>query len=394
MSAKKTGPGTMEDWQAMQQQWWSSVLEGAKQFEAPKMPDGAAAMKGFGDLFGPAMGGNNQATMDRFMAGSKQFLQWVESLSAQITARGGTPDQITDWTALFKQSAGPMFEGNNPFLHLFQSLSGDGARGFEQFSAALGNPAEAFKGEMKKTLAMPAFGFQREQQERLQQSALAQMEYQEAMAAYNAQMLAASKLSFEKLQLKLAEREEPGRQLTSLRAVYDVWIDAAEEAYAEIALSADFRTAYGNLVNKQMRLRQSVQGEIERQSAQVGMPTRTEINAVHQKLQSMRRRIRELEDLVAEIGATPAQSEDKKSSVRAKSESKSKPASKPASKAASKPKAKAPRSAAVKATVQPTAKKTASRKKSANAPKASVVVSKQKARKPVAKKRRSLDHLA
>lgn len=296
MSAKTKAPESIQDWQALHQQWWSSLLEGAKQYTPPAGFNAADPLKGFGELFGHQQGGQNNAAVERFLGGSKQFLEWVQGLSAQIAARGGIPGKVDDWSALFKQSAGPMFEGNNPFLHLFQGLSSDGARGLEQFMAGMPNPADAFKGEMKSMLAMPVFGHTREQQERAQQLGTAHMEYQEAMAAYNAQMLRASKLSYEKLELKLAEREEPGRQLVSLRAVYDLWIDAAEDAYAEVALSAEFRSAYGNLVNRQMRMRQLMQAEVERQTVQFGMPTRTELNSVHQRMQDMRRRLRELED--------------------------------------------------------------------------------------------------
>ena len=306
MSTNKTGPGSAQDWQAMQQQWWASVLEGAKPFTTPASFNPAESFKGFGDLFGNKLGSEQPAAVERFLAGSKQFLQWVEGLSAQVAARGGIPGKIEDWTTLFKQSAGNMHEGHNPFTQLFQGLAGDGARNLEQMFANMPNPADALKGELKNLLGMPAFGFQREQQERAQQLIAAQIEQQDAMTAYNAQMLRASKLSFERLELKLAEREEPGRQLESLRAVYDLWIDAAEEAYAEVALSAEFRSAYGNLVNKQMRVRQMMQAEVERHTGQVGMPTRSELNSVHQRVQEMRRRIRDLEDRLEEINSAPA----------------------------------------------------------------------------------------
>ena len=313
MSAKTKAPESIQDWQALHQQWWSSLLEGAKQYTPPTGFNAADPLKGFGEWFGQQQGGQNNAAVERFLGGSKQFLEWVQGLSAQLAARGGIPGKVDDWSALFKQSAGPMFEGNNPVLHLFQGFlfqgpGSEGARGLEQFMAGMPNPADALKGEMKRMLAMPVFGHTREQQERAQQLIVAGMAYQEAMAAYNAQMLRASKLSFEKLELKLAEHEEPGRQLASLRAVYDLWIDAAEDAYAEVALSAEFRSAYGNLVNRQMRMRQLMQAEVERQTAQFGMPTRTELNSVHQRMQQMRQRMRDLEDrlVTADSAAAPA----------------------------------------------------------------------------------------
>jgi hypothetical protein len=93
---------------------------------------------------------------------------------------------------------------------------------------------------------------------------------------------------------KLAEREEPGRQLKSARELFDLWIDAAEESYADIALSPEFRDAYGALVNAQMRLRAGVQKEVELAGAMLGMPTRTEIDAAHRKIAELERALRRM----------------------------------------------------------------------------------------------------
>ena len=105
-------------------------------------------------------------------------------------------------------------------------------------------------------------------------------------------MLKVSEQSFARFQLKLAEREEPGRQIDSARGLYDLWIDAAEEAYAEIALSEEFREVYAAVVDAQMRVRQQVQGEIERFCNELGMPTRSEVDSIGQRLQALRREFR------------------------------------------------------------------------------------------------------
>jgi hypothetical protein len=146
----------------------------------------------------------------------------------------------------------------------------------------------------------------REHQEHQQKSAIAWVEYQEHMARYNALMLKASQRGFELFEGKLLEREQPGRQIESLRALYDLWVDAAEEGYAEIALSQEFREAYGAMVNAQMRVRSQVQQEVERIATDFGMPTRSEINSIGERLQALRREVRGLgagDALAGEIAA-------------------------------------------------------------------------------------------
>jgi class III poly(R)-hydroxyalkanoic acid synthase PhaE subunit len=102
---------------------------------------------------------------------------------------------------------------------------------------------------------------------------------------------------------KLVARSAPGKALESARALFDLWIDAAEEAYAEVALSPEFRAAYGALVNAQMRLRQGVQREVEQAAAQLGMPTRTEVDAAHRRIAELERALRRMRD---DADAAPA----------------------------------------------------------------------------------------
>jgi polyhydroxyalkanoate synthase subunit PhaE len=115
-------------------------------------------------------------------------------------------------------------------------------------------------------------------------------------------MLKAAQRAFEVFEDKLAERSEPGRQLRTARAMFDLWIDAAEEAYAEIALSPEFRKVYGDLVNAQMRVRSGVQQQVEQVSGMFGMPTRSEVDAAHRKIAQLERELRRLRDAV---GAKP-----------------------------------------------------------------------------------------
>jgi hypothetical protein len=195
-------------------------------------------------------------------------------------------------------------------------------------------------------LRLPAFGFAREHQERLQRLAQAQLDVQQQTSAYNALMLKASQAAYEIFESKLAEREEPGRQIDSPRALFDLWIDAAEEAYAQIALSHEFREVYARLVNAQMQLRAGVQREVEEMTAQLGMPTRSELDGAHRKIAELERAVRRMRD------AAP------------KAASPSKPTTAPAQTAPREPAAKktAPAAASKRTRATPPQKKRAARK--------------------------------
>lgn len=324
----KAGSGTFKDWEALHQQWWNAVSEGAGKFVQADWREGA---KAFGDLFGGKLGDGTDAATERFVSGTKQYLEWVEKFSGQLAHGAQFPKDASGWVKLFQGALGPMREMKNPLHDLFAAMTGDGARGFEQFFSGWPNPADWAKGEVQGLLGLPAFGFNRETQERQQKLAAAWLQYQDAMGAYNRLMLEASQKALGKFESLLAAREEQGRKLETLREVYDLWVDAAEEGYADVSLSPEFRAAYGDLVNKQMVVRKLVQTEVERFTGQFGMPTRTEVDSTARRMQELRREMRALQE---RLDALEAGASAPKAAKPAAARSKSTPSKAPAKKAA------------------------------------------------------------
>ncbi|MHC6218472.1 class III poly(R)-hydroxyalkanoic acid synthase subunit PhaE [Stenotrophomonas acidaminiphila] len=165
-------------------------------------------------------------------------------------------------------------------------------------------------------LNAPTFGPAREHQARWQALLRAQQEHQARMEAYVGSIRGVLDDAFHRFEAKLAEHEAPGSQLTSARAMFDLWIDAAEEAYATVAMSEDFQRIYADLANTQMRLRAATQHELERACELMGVPTRTEMDAAH-------RRIAELERWMRRMAATSTAPAPAPAKARARTTAKS-----------------------------------------------------------------------
>lgn len=240
-------------------------------------------------------GQNSEALFEQIMSQGKAFVGMLEKLY-----QAGKGDAPMDFSALGQQWMAELSK-NNPFLAT-GNLPGFSSAQWPNFSgmdASLLDPMRALK--------MPAFGLNREAQERQQELLRHLHAYAQATNSCNALQNSSIKLAIERMQSKLAERSEPGRSLESFKAVYDLWIDALEEAFAEVAMSKQYQAAYGELVDAQMRVRANVQKQVELSCAQVGMPTRTELEGVHQKLADLRRRSRqEIAELKAEIAQIKA----------------------------------------------------------------------------------------
>jgi len=313
------------DFESLARQYWAAWGEGlraAAPAGAGQVPDWKDAVDWWSRL---AHGGRTEANdaVERFNRQARNWFGQMQQVAARFAGQdAGAADIAAEW----KRALGAT--GENPFPEMFRAMRGNGARGLEQWVEDASPWLDAMRREAGSWLGMPAFGLGREHQERLQKLAQAQIDLQQRESAYNALMLKSLQRAYELFEGKLAEREEPGRQLKSARELFDLWIDAAEESYADIALSPEFREVYGALVNAQMRLRAGVQKEVELAGAMLGMPTRTELDSAHRKIAELERALRRMRDAKPQPSARPAAAP--KASKPAKSPAK--PTAKPASK--------------------------------------------------------------
>jgi polyhydroxyalkanoate synthesis regulator phasin len=202
---------------------------------------------------------------------------------------------------------------------------------------------------LRELLQTPAFGYTREQQAQQQELARAMLDYQQASARYQQLIARAQTEGAARMQRKLAES---GTAAPSLKAMYDLWVDAVEEAYEEIALSDEFREAYGALTNTQMRVRQLQQQQIEHGCREVGLPTRSEVDTLGQRVQELRRELRRMQAAAAGAARAPEpaakdtrparRAAPAQSPTRAKAATAAKPKARPPAKsrATAKPKSK------------------------------------------------------
>lgn len=251
-------------------------------------------------------GKQQSAAIEHLLAGAQGYLGMLQSLASTVGGQAATGFANPFASAGFAGGLPPSAMAN-PFATAMRGFGTQGARGFDQMMEQFAGVAGPMFDKAKDALHAPAFGPFREKQENRQNGVQVFIDYQEQSARYDRLMLKVSEKAFARFQLKLAEREEPGRQIDSARGLYDLWIDAAEEAYAEIALSEEFREIYAAVVDAQMRVRKHVQGEIEKFCNQLGMPTRSEVNSIGERLQALRREFREEREITSDTEALHAE---------------------------------------------------------------------------------------
>ncbi|HEX7801860.1 MAG TPA: class III poly(R)-hydroxyalkanoic acid synthase subunit PhaE [Pseudoxanthomonas sp.] len=294
------GPGNAGDFEAMARQYWNAWGQAMRQGglgSAPPQP--ANQWQQAVDWWSQLMPGGPSQANDAVSRFNQQASQWFGQMQQVAAQFAGQDNSAAEIGQAWRRAMGA--NGDNPFPDLFKAMRGQGAHGLDEWLDQVKPYLEGFQQQSQRWQQLPAFGQYREHQERWQALQLAQQDYQHQTDAFNALMMKCAQRAFDVFEDKLTAHDEPGRQIASARALFDLWIDSAEQAYAEIALSAEFREAYGALTNAQMRLRAAIQLEVEHLTGLFGMPTRTEIDSAHRKIADLERALRR----AASAGARP-----------------------------------------------------------------------------------------
>lgn len=293
----------LKDYQAMAQQSWESWTRYLQQ-------QATTATNPFASVAPMPHAGASNDLLARSMAALKSYGEWLQGAASSGLGQGGG-----DWQHALQNLYASL--SGQPFAHAFATLDSEAARSFGQMwqgwlqANQSGTGGFAFDVEH-----LAAFGYTRERQLQQQALAAAMREYLDSANKYQGLIQRANAEGFERLQAKLAELGSSNHQIESLKGLYDLWVDGAEEAYAKIALSEEFRHIYGLMVNAQSRVRELQQQQLEAYCRELGMPTRSEVSALSKRLHELRREVRakaaaagseELMALRAEVAALKRQ---------------------------------------------------------------------------------------
>ena len=215
----------------------------------------------------------------------------MQQLAAQFAEGGSVGDIAGAWRNMLGGHDGAAFAG------VLGQMPGIGAAGNswpEQVRPLVDALLRPLRQQASDWLGRPGLGPGREHQQRLQALAMAWQEWEERSEAFNALLGRIGQDAFARFERLLLQHESPEKRLATARALFDLWIDAAEEAWAEAALSEDYQQHYAAMTNALMRVRQGLQGEVERMGALLGLPGRTEIDAVHRKVAELERTVHAL----------------------------------------------------------------------------------------------------
>ncbi|HYD17610.1 MAG TPA: poly(R)-hydroxyalkanoic acid synthase subunit PhaE [Patescibacteria group bacterium] len=149
--------------------------------------------------------------------------------------------------------------------------------------------------------SLPGIGYTREKQDAWNLLYKLYAEFEQQTRKYNAAMAQVGIEAVQKFQDYVANPPADAAPLTSLKEVYAKWVDVCEDVYARYATSDEYTKLYGEVVNALMAFKGQVNTLVDDMADQFNLPTRSEVDSLHQRLHALRRDNIELRKLVDEI---------------------------------------------------------------------------------------------
>jgi hypothetical protein len=139
-----------------------------------------------------------------------------------------------------------------------------------------------------------ALGLTRERQEAWQKFTRLLAHYQELQAKLARQWINIGAEATKQFaaRVTVAGGGAPGRSFDSIKGLYDLWIDCAEEVYGGVAHSPEYCQLIADLANSSNAVRAEQQRELESWARQFDLPTRAEVNSLHQQVKQLRAQLR------------------------------------------------------------------------------------------------------
>ncbi len=298
--------GGTDDFEALIRQYWDSWGGSPHAGAAPAGVGAGGPMpwqegiEKWSQLLGAGTTSGVDDVVQRFRQQGGDWLGTMQQVAAQFAGRDTSSAEVA---AAWREAVGA--KGDGMLRWMLDAARGGNAFTDQPWIREFAQRAQSGFSNAGPWLDAPTFGPAREYQARWQALLKIQQQYQSRAEAYVEQIRAVLDDAFDLFEVRLSEHESPGSQLTSARALFDLWIDAAEEAYAKVALSEQFREIYAELANAQMRLRAATQHELEKACETMGVPTRSEMDIAHRKIAELERMVRRLAAAAAPVRKAP-----------------------------------------------------------------------------------------
>lgn len=316
----------MDDWLSAQQSYWKSWADLTQRgMQAPAAPRNpwADGIDQWWRAVAPMTPPAGRDVFDKLMDLSRGYFSMAERYVADSGGAQKGMDVINGWFENMQKTWTDWMHGGmhpddrmkglmtfwdlpldtwNRLSASLMPMPGDFTQAFHPEGAQAG-----LRGQVNRFLSIPAVGYTRESQEQYQRLAQLMMDYGNALQAYQMAFGTLAVQTTQDFQAAIRDNAKEGKTFTSLREVYDQWVEVSEAAYARFVMTRDYQELYGRLVNTLIAVKHQMARMVDQGLEAMHMPTHAEISTLQCRQQELRRenlRLRkEIQDIHAQLEA-------------------------------------------------------------------------------------------
>ena len=303
------------DWFKAQQQYWDSFLQGQRQFFDAQTPaPGLSAQweqffREWQNLTTGAATPGADSYRAYFTQAGKGFLDLLEKfhqpgapLAAEDTLKVWMDQLQKFYGSLLQQNAQP-FDVAAQFKTFTDSFAGGMPNFFGDAFKQSGKTASGMYDPFGFYASMPGIGYSREKQDRLNHLYHLWVDFEGQMRRYNIEMTKVAVEALQKFQQYITTPPEGAKPLESLKDVYIKFVDVSEDVFAKFAMSNEYISLYGDVVNALTAFKKGQNTAADEMLEQFGIPNRAEVDSLHKRVHELRRENQQLKKNIAEIKA-------------------------------------------------------------------------------------------
>lgn len=277
---------SVNPWADALDKWWMS----ASSLATPPVQDFYSRLIDQGKAYFGMVEGLNQALQTAASTG-KSLSQWQDAMSKTFdsmkTAFTVPSRDVQDNARKMMGLWELPLENWERMASSMSMMPGDSLQGINV--PDVGTMKDSVKGRLDQFLSAPGVGHMRERQDQFQELTRLLINYQESMQDYARSFSDMGVKSVERLQKRFGEFVAEGKELKSLRDIYDLWVDCCEESYADYVSTDDYVEVHGRMVNSLMALKRHSRMMVDEVLGALNMPTRREMETLHSRFHQLRR---------------------------------------------------------------------------------------------------------
>jgi class III poly(R)-hydroxyalkanoic acid synthase PhaE subunit len=307
MSNKKQSPFEKFDWSDIQKKY----VDALNAFNTPKPSMESVWVNAMDDWWKSAkpkseFEGTNifEKVLDQcrnYYYMSEQFSNLVEG----INKLKSNNENITAFiNGKFKDIDSSFFDGSNIFN--WNSLAENYAPPNDFMKSAFLDPS-AFSNSMPhgsipgissiadQFLSSPGLGYSREAQDKAKHAIKLWTDYQQNYQEYQSVMAGLNQDALELMRKRILEMSTNGEDISSIRQMYDLWVDSNEKVYAEYVYTEEYAELNGRLVNSMMAFKKQSQAITEDALSSMNLPTTSSVDELARRHYELRKQMKAMQ---------------------------------------------------------------------------------------------------